>query len=428
MMKYLKIQNKGELDSRLIYLLGGTTKDEDELKIGQFGTGLKYVLAYMIRNKLDFKVFIGKKEIKITSQKEIIREKEFEIIYIDGEKTSVTAHMGMTWEPWMIIREIYSNALDEGDAKYEITTEIVGEDNTTSFYIPLTIQFLEVYNRWNKYFVVDQEPFYSNSKFDLYAGDSTFRLYKQGILIKEDKDKPSVFNYDIKNASINELREYTGWLGRDITNSLYEIDDTKVIEYFLETVDNKTYEGDLDLKYYSSRSLNNAWKETIGKARVIHKEARDRLLGANPQANLDDTILVPKGIYKALIKDFEGIGALRVINKVEEFYEIIDKKLELKVKSALVILEEIGYFIHPELTWKFGEFGDKKTLAKIDMDAKEILISQKMKDKSMFGMITMLIEENEHFQTGFSDNTREFQQHFIDLYAKTMLDKAEIKI
>ena len=30
-MKYLKIQNKGELDSRLIYLLGGTTKDEDKL-------------------------------------------------------------------------------------------------------------------------------------------------------------------------------------------------------------------------------------------------------------------------------------------------------------------------------------------------------------------------------------------------------------
>lgn len=427
-MKYLKIQNKGELDSRLIYLLGGTTKDEDNLKIGQFGTGLKYVLAYMLRNQLDFKVFIGKKEIKITSNVEVIRDKPFNIIYIDGEKTSVTTHMGMTWKPWMIVREIYSNALDEGEAHHEVTETIVGEKGKTSFYIPLTVDFLSVYNNWHKYFVVDQVPMYESADFNLYAGDNTFRLYKQGIMVYEDDKIPSVFHYDIKKASINELREYTGWKPCDVVRCLYKIEDVKIVEYYLENVGEKTYEADLDFKYYYSGRFADAWREAIGNARIISQESKDRLLGANPKAVTDDMFVVPKGLYKGLIKDFEGIGALRVINKVEEFYEVYDEDLNLKVKSALATLETSGYFIHPELMWKFGEFGDKKTLAKVDFDAKEILISQKMKDKSMFDFVTMLVEENEHFQTGFSDCTREFQQHFIDLYVKSILDRVGVKL
>lgn len=35
-MKYLKIQNKGLLDIRLVALMGGTTKADNQYKIGQF--------------------------------------------------------------------------------------------------------------------------------------------------------------------------------------------------------------------------------------------------------------------------------------------------------------------------------------------------------------------------------------------------------
>ena len=48
-MKYLKIQNKGELDIRLVALMGGSTKTNDRYKIGKFGTGLKYTLAFLFR-------------------------------------------------------------------------------------------------------------------------------------------------------------------------------------------------------------------------------------------------------------------------------------------------------------------------------------------------------------------------------------------
>jgi len=64
----------------------------------------------------------------------------------------------------------------------------------------------------------------------------------------------------------------------------------------------------------------------------------------------------------------------------------------------------------------------------VSLDKKEILISEQMLDKSLFSVVAMLIEENEHFKTGLQDETRAFQQHFIDLYTKTLLDKHEVTL
>ena len=67
-MRYLKIQNKGLLDIRLVALMGGTTKTDNQYKIGQFGTGLKYTLAYLLRNNIAFKIFVGNKEVIIKTE------------------------------------------------------------------------------------------------------------------------------------------------------------------------------------------------------------------------------------------------------------------------------------------------------------------------------------------------------------------------
>jgi len=110
-MKYLKITNNGELDIRLVALMGGTTKANDKYKIGQFGTGLKYTLAFLYRNNLDFKIFVGEQEVKLHTEKEEIRGETFEIICINGQRTSITTKMGEDWEAWMIVRELWCNAL-----------------------------------------------------------------------------------------------------------------------------------------------------------------------------------------------------------------------------------------------------------------------------------------------------------------------------
>lgn len=426
-MKYLKIQNNGELDIRLVSLMGGSTKQNNQFKIGQFGSGLKYVLAYLFRNGIDFKIVIDGKQLDLGIVEETIQNTDFKIITVNGEKTSITTSMGLDWKPWMIIRELYSNALDEGGEVVEIVTEINNVANTTQFYIELTPEFLNVYNNWTNYFINKFIPIWDNNNYAIHAQEGPLRIYKQGILIKE-YDEKSLFNYDIKNASINELREYQGTTSCDLTACLFQLDCKRTINYFLTNLTEKHFEGNMDYDWSWVGKFNDVWKEVIGNAKIIHQEALNKLKGAQPYQDYSDLIVVPKVLFKALTKQFDGISSLRVVDKINEFYEIIDADLELKVKQALVILEESSYFIHPELKFIFGEFGDKKVLAQINIDAKEILVSQKMKDKSMFDFVTMLIEENEHYQTGYSDNTREFQQHFIDLYTKSLLDKAEIKL
>jgi hypothetical protein len=432
-MKWLKISNKGLLDIRLFSLMGGTTKENDDAKIGQWGSGLKYAICFLLRNNIQFKIVIENQTIDITTQKEIIRDEEFNVVYVNNEKTSLTTKMGgNAWKHWQCLREIYSNALDEGNAQIEIVDEPIGtQSDRTYFFIYATPEILEVYNNWNNYFLVDKVPMYENETFKLYPNGGNLKLYKQGVLIGE-KDYKSLFLYDFKNARINELREYQGSFNADISEILYFIDDVEVIKYIIKNITDEVYEGKhVDFKFWRSETWqkpNKAWAEAFGNAKIITQEIKDKCQGKQVNIDLDHTIVLPKNLYEGLNHHIKDISALRLANKINEFYEIYDQDLELKLKQSLVILEQADYWINPEAKFIFGEFGQGTTLAKVNLDTKEIMLSQKLKDKSLFDFCSTLVEENEHLRTGMSDETREFQQHFIDLYTKSILDKAEINI
>lgn len=428
-MKYIKIQNSGLLDIRLVSLMGGTTKEGQSNKIGFFGTGLKYTLAYMMRNGLQLKIFIGKDEVKLTNQIEKISEVDFNILYIDGQRTAITDKMGRDWKPWMILRECWSNAIDEGGQSREITDNIEGKENTTTFYFELDVNFANVWNNWGKYFVTEFEPLFTCPSFSIYPGSAYPRIYKQGVMVKEfESDKPSVFNYDFKDCNLNELRELQDSVSAIIFKCLMKLDAPKIITYFLENCSNDTFEGDMDYDWDFLGTFNNAWKETIGNAKLIHQKAVNSIKDRGLDIDMVGNIIVAEKLYKHLTKTFDGIGALRVAGKVNEFFEIYDLELDNRVKEALVILEQCGYYMHPELKFIYGDFGDKKILAKVSLDAKEVLISTRCLQSSLFDLVSTLIEENEHFNTGYNDHTREFQQHFINLFTKTLLEKNLIKL
>ncbi len=425
-MKYLKIQNKGKLDIRLIALMGGTTKSDDEYKIGHFGTGLKYTLAYLFRNKVQFKIFVGQDEVEINTEREEIGKQVFDIITINNHRTSITTQMGDDWKAWMIIRELYSNALDEGGASYSLTEEAKGREDATIFYIEMTPEIMEVYNSWDKYFVVGKEPFYETEKYKIYPATGNLVLYKQGILIHESKQK-SLFNYDIKNADINELREYKGHLETDIVYILFGMNKKKCIQYFIEHVKEDHYEGTIDYDYWSE-NFSKEWKETLDGAQIIHQKAKEDIEARGIEVDTAANIVVPEKLYKGLSKQFDGIGALRISKEVNDFYEIYNERLDDKINKAQGILESAGYYMEPELTYIYGVFGDKNVLAKISFDDKKIYISEKHLDQDLFSICTTLVEENEHYKTGHRDHTREFQQHFINLYVNAIVEKEKIDI
>jgi hypothetical protein len=424
-MKYLKIQNNGELDIRLVALMGGTTKAKDKFKIGQFGTGLKYTLAFLFRNNIDFKIMVGTEEVKITLEKELIKEEVFEIICINGNRTSITTKMGEDWAAWMIVRELWCNALDEGGALKEITEEVSGEAGKTTFFIQEDLQIKNVLKEWDKYFIHDNQPIWENSNYKVYPGGNKLRIYKQGVLIHEDDTAPAVFAYDIKNADINELREFRGMPRFEIAHALACV-DAKTVRIFFDTLTDNHCESKMDWNWY--QSFGTGWAEAIGSAKIITEKTLNTIKDRGGKPDEASLIIVPKGLYDMLCKQFEGIGATRVAATIGDFYEDFDEKVESKIKQGLTILESCDYVFHPELQFVYGFFEDKTTMAKVDIKNRKVYISKAFLQKPLFTIVSMLIEENEHFNTGLSDETRAFQQHFIDLYARQVLAGHEIEI
>lgn len=423
-MKYLKIQNDGLLDIRLLSLMGGTTKANDSFKIGQWGSGLKYSMAYLLRNNLSFRVFIGSEEVKITTEVENIRGEDFEIIHVNGEKTSVTTNMGGdAWKPWMIVREIWCNALDEGGNLKEVTTDCFGNDGKTTFFIQMTPDFMEVYNNWDKYFIHDLPVLHTHGYYSVYENFDNCKLYKQGVLIKSF-DAHSIFKYDIKDATLNELREFNGSGSYPIVHALENLPKHLCLRFF-EKIENHHFEATMSWDWYTSFSRN--WVDCLGDKKLIHDGIIAAWLFAGKGFNnLENTICVPKKVYDFFVKEFPEIGVTKVTEK-GEFVESENYELQKKVDYVISKLIDCGYNMVNGVKITLGTFDDKSVIGRADINNKEILLGHQLSTKTNHYIASTIIEENEHIRTGFSDESREFQQHFIDLYTKELFERNGIE-
>jgi len=233
-MKYLKIQNQGELDIRLVALMGGTTKIDNPFKIGQFGTGLKYAISWLVRNENKFKLFIGTEEIVFESRDEIIGDTSFKEIYCNDKSMSITTRYGYQWKAWEAIREIWCNAKDEGFEILEFEElKPIGESNKTTFFIEASEEITDVFEKWDTHFLNDT-PIFENEKFAIYKNNSEkLRLYKNKVLIREDQYSKSLFIYDIKEATLNELRQYMGYNKWDIAKAILS-SNKEVVDLFIQ--------------------------------------------------------------------------------------------------------------------------------------------------------------------------------------------------
>jgi len=109
------------LDEAFIFTMGASIKKTDN-PIGFFGTGLKYAIAGVLR--LGGKIDINQpgKRYGFYKKTESLRGSDVDMVYCDvyeeGKDTQImrcpmTLDYGKTWEPWMYLRELYSNTIDE---------------------------------------------------------------------------------------------------------------------------------------------------------------------------------------------------------------------------------------------------------------------------------------------------------------------------
>lgn len=283
-MKYLKIRNVGEIDVRSLMLIGASSKKEDSTKIGQFGTGLKYAISYFVRNGINFKIFKGTEEISFSTKDETIRDIDYKVIYCNGESMNITTQYGFEWQAWEAIREIWCNAKDEAEFSKKLTTEnsvISGTTAWTTFYIEITDEVWKVIENWDNYFI-SRKPLFESDKHKIYDNpNKDFGcIYKNGILIKK-LNRPSLFHYDIKDAQINELRQFTQNERAYVAEAIMKSSDEIVKSYMelISTVDSRQeadesiFEDDLDFSYSWLHPKASVLKENFKGFMFLHPES-----------------------------------------------------------------------------------------------------------------------------------------------------------
>jgi hypothetical protein len=420
MKRYIKIQSKGEIDSMAFELIGASTKAGDNTKIGMFGSGLNYSLAYLLRNEIDFHIFSGEVRFGIETELAHFRGKTFNRILINGVETSFTTEMGKDWEAWYILREIYSNALDEEEASIEEVEEVTPKPGYTTFFIEITPEFQEAMDNWELYFSDKRSDllFESKSGVKVYAGGEDMIVYRKGIRVLHEKDRKCAFHYDFPSIEINESR---------VVKSSFELewavmkfwcrcDDPAIIKDFMKRLKN-TYEETLDWKDYGF-SMSKAWKEALSNRFIVEKELAghyEEMIAHNKP------IMLPKQMVDSLVGKLgaeihvAGKDGEKGIKKLT-----MGEKEEYMLKKAEDFCRECGYDVSYPI--HLVQFSKRGILGMANIEDKEIYLAKEAFESLRLLLMT-IIEENEHINTGFEDATRAFQDHFIGLFLDEKLER-----
>lgn len=261
-MTYLLITNQGEIENGALSLLGASTKDSDT-QIGKFGSGFKYAIATLLRHGVELRIFSGLREIPITVKSEKFRDHTFDVIYIDDQRTSLTTATGPEWEVRDAVREIWSNALDEGGAAYRPSPDVAPEVGRTLVAVEMSAEVARMVTQWHLYFLSGKEPLARTWRGKIYA-QSTTNYFRRGIWICEDRENEPVLSYDFDDIELPESRKVkSSSVGYWINCLLEACDSVEVFERILECRD----ENKAEWRALSSWGLTNS---TAGQ-RAMHE-------------------------------------------------------------------------------------------------------------------------------------------------------------
>jgi len=253
-----------------LFSMGGSDKADNESSIGKYNSGLCYSMALALRNNIDMSVKVHYQEpfndfedrncetlYTISTYNKVCEEtdKEKELIQItksvskqsffsvnctdygggdfDPEiiPTGYSVKLGIDWSLYMLLREIYSNMLDEGGCYYENDYPEVRYGTVFTLEFEEDSEFSQIWKNRHLY-INEQEPLFkvSDSIEVLKNDEGYLRIYKQNILVYEDKNIPSRFAWNIKFGEIDERR---------ILNNVYSVEQS--IAYAIQNCKNKEF-------------------------------------------------------------------------------------------------------------------------------------------------------------------------------------------
>lgn len=427
---WIKIQNEGEIDLGGLHLMGVSSKRGQE-KIGFFGSGNKYAMALLLREKIPFKIYSGKKLIKIETEPVMFRNQLFDQILIDGEKTSLTTSMGVDWETWFAVREIYCNALDEGEATISVEEKTKAEEGKTTIFIELTDKLSDFFKDIKSYILINEDGkidevntqfgeisiypakelsgnmFGSGNVTSQVTSTREFICYRKGIRIFPKNELNSLYRYNFGKISINESRvyQYEHEVKERIAGFFAVTENREVILNYLNNWKNN-YEKDAYWQYVHD-PLSSAWKEVLNGKRVYPVSLA---IDSGDFEGKFNSFIVPDELADKIAKEVEGCEV--VGSKGDKKYIEIEPTPEehQKISRAKSELLSIGYNIVAPI--KMAKTPMDDVMGWYDRESDTIFLTRKYLTTNAEIKNTLL---EEHFHSkGLNDGQRSFVSFLID--------------
>jgi hypothetical protein len=435
-MKYLTFINTGEVDTKAMTLIGASTKRDDAKLIGFFGSGFKYALAALLRIGATPIIYSGTRKIEITTREETFRDKTFNVICIDGKETSMTVESGPDWSAVDAIREIYSNAIDEGLVnKVMYDEEPTGVQGVTVVSIPINcneIQF--VIDNWEDYFfdTKGKEPIVSTDYVDLYINEQKlarmlpdetsrrFPVYRAGIVCEKSTADKAFFSYNfvperVPDSVVHKLSEartleYSYAARTTMCEALWRLNDYEVCKEFLIFIANNddAAEGMILLHDLDNNTPSSAWRSVVRDTKITSHEA----LAQEEREAAEGELIISNRLYKFFAS--EGLLSGKFFSARAGAFKMKEPthaQKETLIRACMFCAKNYGITIDP----------DTVSVAKMDSQYMAItfngviIINTLYLDKGYKDTVKCLIEEWLHITTDAKDEDYSMHHAYLNL-------------
>jgi hypothetical protein len=377
-MNLVFFKNDGVIDLTSVTTFGVNAKETDN-PFGFFGTGLKYAIAILLREKQTITIHTGLEAHVFTTVTKTIRDKEFDIVCMDGAELGFTLELGKAWELWQAYRELYCNTMDEGGV---ITANNCSPEEGSTLIVVDGGAFQEIHENRHK-IILNSEPFFKENGVDAHLGESNY-MYMNTVRVAQ-LSSPSIYTYNLtrtvtltEDRTIKEQHEADTLVRRAVLCG----DNDTFIKAFA-TAPEGTYEQKLDC---------NGWCDT-------------------PSAVFIETIKTMQ------FKDITNSSLLAFHRKHTEIKKTpkpaamtdIEKK---QLERAIVFCKGIGYEVDSNVIHVSDDLNERVLGMVFDGD---IYLSRRVFQQGTKQVAATLLEEHLHIEKRFNDETYAFQTYLFDV-------------
>lgn len=383
---YIIFKNDGEIDERVISLMGVSAKMSDD-SIGYFGTGLKYAISTILRGGGNVTIYSGAKRLLFYSKREVIRGQEFDVVYMNDERLPFTLKLGRDWEMWQAYREIYSNCIDESGSKIYASRRLPDPVVGKTIIAVHCADFFRQHEKRGEIFICDSDnPISSSAQAEIYQGSG---IYFRGVRVK-DRVACKYKHNITKKISLTEDRtaKYDFQVLDAIGHAVATSHNKKLIEDLVTTKQSDFFEGGID---YSS-------------------------IPATPSHQFIDTVLSLRRERPTDLKE----GAWELCSKYTseggrpEPVDLTDHEAS-QLSRACGIAERLGFLVNSYPINTYESLGTGVlALAHRGEDGKEIMLTRELFTKGVLTLARGIIEEYIHLRHGFEDESRPMQNYLFD--------------